>query len=106
MRNPMPLSSRPPPCVMTLKIDHANRSISILTPRIHRQASSGPPPPSPCVARPPRGGPPNRRSFGAHASAALGCRWVGGAIGGDRLVSIGGLDLCVLQWRRVPAMAV
>ena len=60
----------------------------------------------PCVARPPRGGPPNRRSFGAHASAALGCRWVGGGIGGDRLVSIGGLDLCVLQWRRVPAMAV
>ena len=61
----------------------------------------------PCVARPPRGGPPNRRSFGAHASAALGCRWVGGGSGGgDRLVSIGGLDLCVLQWRRVPAMAV
>ena len=58
------------------------------------------------AARPPRGGPPNRRSFGAHASAALGCRWVGGGIGGDRLVSIGGLDLCVLQWRRVPAMAV
>lgn len=47
-------------------------------------------------------GAPNRRSFGAHASAALDCQWA--AMGGaddERIVSVGGYDLTLMQWRRV-----
>ena len=48
--------------------------------RHRRRVRPGQPPPLP-VRRPPAARrPPNRRSFGAHASAALGCRWVGGGI--------------------------
>ena len=46
----------------------------------------------------------NRRSFFAHSSAALGCRWVGDGPtpppDGQRVVSIGGFDLTLMQWRR------
>ena len=46
----------------------------------------------------------NRRSFLAHSSAALGCRWVGEGPtpppDGQRVVSIGGFDLTLIQWRR------
>ena len=67
----------------------------------------------PCVKPEARGGkPPNRVSFPGHASAALGCQWTTvepsggnkrrGKRGGDEwLISIGGLDLTVFQWRRV-----
>ena len=50
----------------------------------------------PCV-QPETKAQPNRRTFAAHASAALGCRW----IGNDALVTVGGHDLCVMQWARI-----
>jgi hypothetical protein len=41
---------------------------------------------------------PNRKSFAAHASAALDCCWASG--GGDELVlSAGGFDLALMQWQ-------
>ena len=45
----------------------------------------------------------NRRSFAAHASAALDCQWatIGGAESAELVLSAGGYDLTVLQWRRV-----
>ena len=58
----------------------------------------------PCV-QPERRDKPNRSSFHGHASAALACQWVSSAErgkgGGDQLLSVGGLDLCLLQWERV-----
>ena len=55
----------------------------------------------PCVQPEGRGKPPNRRSFGpgkdgAHASAALACKWASD----EMLLSVGGLDLTLMQWRR------
>ena len=43
----------------------------------------------------------NRRSFFAHASAALDCQWV--QMGGEEelVLSAGGYDLSLLQWKRV-----
>ena len=58
----------------------------------------------PCV-QPERRDKPNRSSFHGHASAALACQWASSAErgkgGSDQLLSVGGLDLCLLQWERV-----
>ena len=62
---------------------------------------------NPCVrlsGDPHAPGAPNRRSFAAHASAALDCRWASAKAGGDAaelVVSVGGYDLALMQWRRV-----
>ena len=73
----------------------------------------------PCVrasGKPDAPGHPNRKSFAAHASAALDCKWGhdgraeggagGGGGGGDDddddacVVSAGGYDLSLMQWRK------
>lgn len=58
----------------------------------------------PCVTAAAKGKP-NRREFGGHSSAAVGCCWVrggetGGKEGAETLLSIGGLDLTLFQWER------
>ena len=65
---------------------------------------------NPCVrasGHPTKPGQPNRKSFAAHASAALDCQWAhdggGGQGGGDDdtcVVSAGGYDLALMQWRK------
>ena len=60
----------------------------------------------PCVrasGRPDAPGHPNRKSFAAHASAALDCSWGrDGAGGADDacVVTVGGYDLTLMQWRK------
>ena len=69
---------------------------------------------NPCVRAsgdPKRPGQPNRKSFAGHASAALDCQWAhdggagqgrAGAAGDDDacVVSAGGYDLALMQWRK------
>ena len=52
----------------------------------------------PCV-QPETAHNPNRRSFTGHASAALGCRWASEGAGEEFLLSVGGFDLTLMQWR-------
>ena len=54
---------------------------------------------NPCVSASTKTSEPNRRSFAAHASAALACSW---AHDGDCdcVISVGGYDLTILQWVR------
>jgi len=55
----------------------------------------------PCVQAQARGKP-NRREFSGHSSSALACRWVRGESHEEveSLLSVGGLDLTLFQWRR------
>jgi len=63
----------------------------------------------PCV-RPEAAAATNRRSFFAHSSAALGCRWASDgptpAPEDELVVSVGGFDLTLMQWRRAKAATV
>jgi len=55
----------------------------------------------PCVHPQSKLLPSNRREFAGHASAALACRWAGvSGADGELLLTIGGLDLSLFQWRR------
>jgi WD40 repeat protein len=54
---------------------------------------------NPCVRAAAKPDEPNKRSFAAHASAALACRWADDGEG-DCVVSAGGYDVALMQWRR------